>query len=151
MTSNSAPQSPPALPPRSNESKAKAEDDHGKLATFYVVVGAVASVVLGVALTSPRLFFGFLLGFASALLSVFGALYYFLNLAKQKALQDKHNEVQRKVDQPVMESKVRTQPPSAYLFVLALLSTKLTPIGFSHSFFLTYDDCLHTSLLMARV
>lgn len=105
QTESSSP--PPALPARPVDSTTKNESDQAKRTQFYIYGAAAGSVILGIALTSPKLFLGFLLGAATAAACIIGGVYYLLNIGVESAASDKQKEIEKKLDQPQLEGKVR--------------------------------------------
>lgn len=98
---------PPALPPRSADPQSQNEKNQKPELAFYAYGAAAASVILGIALTSPKLFFGFLLGAVTSAACIVGGVYYLLNLGVASAQADKQKEIEKKLNQPQLETKVR--------------------------------------------
>jgi len=65
------------------------------------------AIVLGLAVTSFKMLLGFLVGVLVAVVGIYCALYYLLNIAEAAVAEDKQNEVSKKLDQPNFEGKVR--------------------------------------------
>lgn len=99
---------PPALPARPAEPSTQKEKNQSNEVAFYAYGAAAASVILGIALTSPKLFFGFLLGAIASAAAIIGGVYYLLNVGVASAAADKQKEIEKKLDQPQLESNVRT-------------------------------------------
>lgn len=120
---------PPALPPRPAEQSNAEQQDQAKLNMFYLYAAGAGAVVLAIALTSPKLFLGFLLGAVGAAGALVGAIYYFLNLGVAMAAADKQKEIEKKLNQPVMEATVRP----LLLFTIFLSFPALKPSN-SHNY-----------------
>lgn len=98
----------PALPARPADTPPQKEKNQNKEVAFYAYGAAAASVILGIALTSPKLFFGFLLGAIASAAAIIGGVFYFLNMGVASAAADKQKEIEKKLDQPQLETNVRT-------------------------------------------
>ena len=110
MSTEKATSPPPTLPHRTQPAAGgKAGDPN--VTMLYGIAGAVVAIVLGLAVTSFKMLLGFLSGAVVAVVAIFGALYYFLNIAEAAVADDKHAEVTKKSDQPILETKVRPAPP----------------------------------------
>ena len=74
---------------------------------LYGVGGACAALALAIALSSFKMFLGLIIGAVISVVGIYGALYYLLNIAEAKVLEDRKDEVKKKEDQPKLETKVR--------------------------------------------
>lgn len=99
--------SPPPLPQRTSPPVAKSGEQDPNVAKLYGVGGACAALALGIALSSFKMFIGLLLGVALAVVGGYGALYYLLNIAEAKAVEERKEEVKKKGEQPQLETNVR--------------------------------------------
>lgn len=109
MSTEKASSPSPPLPPRS-PSTTTAKPGDPNVTMLYGIAGAVAAIALGLAVTSFKVFLGFLGGALVALAGIYGALYYLLNIAEAAVAKDKQEEVDKKSDQPKLDAKVRQQP-----------------------------------------
>ena len=99
--------SPPPLPQRTTPPLAKTSEQDPNVTKLYGVGGACVALALGIALTSFKMFVGLLLGVAMAVVGGYGALYYLLNIAQEKAVEERKEEVKKKGEQPILETNVR--------------------------------------------